>query len=280
MKIFDPERNSVREQTRRKAHANPPPLPATAAGVLLAHRLVPRYTRAERAASFLFTGKASLIFAAVIVGAIAWLTDFNRVSGSCALMALTGGAAVIAVAGIAMIIYGARLRAVAHIPAPHLELDDVDLRPGVPFQLAFVQERGARLENVLVSLVCDETVIEREETPLIHHDAAAGTHTRGVYRNASGDWVQESRTPVTSRIVDQTLIDLPLVDASHRRFEMVIDFHIPPGAPPTGETTDHKVAWSLSVDGALQDGVSISERYAVRVRDARGGDFRVGVADG
>lgn len=266
MRIFDPERDSAREKLRAKVRASPPPLPNAVPGLRLAYRLSPKYTRSETAASFLFTGRAAIILGLLMLAAVTWFYGISALSGSCFALLTVSFALLAVVTGLWLVATGRSIKGVAHVPPPYIELDDLDLRPGVPFQLAFIQEKSARLQNVHVDLVCDDTVIESEEVADSSYEPQ-GAHVAGVHRNASGDYVRLVRTPRTTRLLDQRLIDLPLVDASDDVFEWFVNFEIPPALPPSGETADAKTVWAIYVDGTMIDGPDISERYIVRVRE-------------
>lgn len=265
-------REDVRAKTLAKVRLTPEPLPEATAGSVLAYRLTPKSTRKSLISSLRFVGTSLLVIGGLTIATLFYFVGVAAMKGSLLLMLVIGCALLVSAGGSWMLLGARAMRSVAHLPEPHLELDDIDLRPATPFQLALVLARGASIENVTVDLVCDETVIETTETELSPYDPAVseaerGGHVRGVMRTDDGTWVHRSRTPSTARIYDRRLIERPVADSTAEPFEWIVNFEIPTGAQPNGETADHKVVWAIEMKGAMADGFEVDERFIVRVRE-------------
>lgn len=211
--ILDPEHEKFRAQTREKMRRHPAPLPKAERGARLAYRLVPKYTRAESAQSLISGGAFLTIAGAAATAGMLYFVDFDHLSASPFLLAGAAITALLTLLGAWLLASGLRLRGVIHVPPPIIELSAIDLHPGGTFQLAFIQPSPARLEEVVVDLICDETIIETAEIPLEEDEARV---TRNVVRTSGGRYIKRLRTPHTSRVHEQRLVEQRDVDASSR----------------------------------------------------------------
>jgi hypothetical protein len=262
LSLFPHDRVDLRAATRRKAAQYPPPLPSYARGFDLPHRLQQPFTRAETARTSMVAG--GVVAGLTIVGLIATILLVEQISlGGGLFLGVLG---LVALGGLSLLWSGYRTLRIAHIPAPYLELDEIDLVAGGRFRVAFVQEKGCVLTDVQVVLVCDETIIQEFESPCSADADPAHRRRRGHRINAAGQHVDVRRVPKTSRLVEQPVLQEARVDASSRKVVRLAQFDLPPDSEPSGETADHKIVWQLLVGGSMAGGPAIGDKYTLRVR--------------
>lgn len=264
MSIFDHDVERARQITRNKTEKTPPPLPPTTPGSSLGYRMKRPHTRAETASSLVSTGTVLLAFGLVLGMSCLYFIDYSQLSGSPFLIAGAVLGALFTMFGMWLLRDGFVLRRVAHIEPPQIELDEIDLRRGGSYRLAFLQIPSTRLENVTVDLVCDETLIETIETVCPHGESTS--HRAHHFRAPDGKLVERSRVPHVSRVHEQRVLEIQKIDATIATFDQIATLVIPEEGEPSGESVDHKAEWKLIVDGSVQDGPSLREEFVLRVR--------------
>ncbi len=262
LSLFPHDRVDVRAATRRKAARHPPPLPSCGPGLDLPYRLQQPLTRAQIARTSMVVGGSVAVL--TIAGIIATIVVVERIALGSSL--ILGSLGLIAIAGLYLLWSGYRTLRIAHIPAPFLEIDEVDLVAGCLFRVAFVQEMGCVLTDVEVVLTCDETIVQEFESPCSADADPEHRRRRGHRINASGDHVDVRRVPQTSRIVEQPVLQEARVDASGRKVVRLAQVDLRPDSEPSGETADHKIVWQLLVRAEMAGGHAIDDKYTLRVR--------------